>query len=316
MFSDPDAGDTQTAFDVQIFDSTGSALIYESGWVGSNATSFTVPSGVLTRGTVYAWRVAAKDNKGGPSAFSPFYYIKPNFPPALTLTSYSDGQQISDNVLTFTWTYADADGQGQTAYRLQGSRDNWATIGYDSGVINSNAMAHTTTAVPDGTWSFKVVVSDGMEWSAAAQRSGLRIPNAYEPNDANTQAFPVNYNTAYTSAISTATDVDFFKYVAPATGIDRVSLTMPADTNYDVYVYDSNMNFVAAGVSTAMGAPENIIYQVNAGATYNIKVVGASGSYSTTNAYAIKVSKLTLNYNTGYQFDANGNITGKQTTSN
>ncbi|MEC0230637.1 S8 family peptidase [Paenibacillus alba] len=316
LFSDPDVGDIQSAYDVQIYNAAGTTLLSDSGWVSSSTSSYTIPSGVLSRGTTYGWRVAVKDNKGGASSFSSLYYVKPNILPTLTLTSYADGQQVNDNILTFTWTYADADGQVQTSYRVQGSKDNWATVGYDSGIVSGSAVTHMTSAIPDGTWNFRVTVNDGMEWSTAVQRTGLIVPNAYEPNDTSAQAFAINYNIAYTSLINTATDVDFFKYVAPATGIDRITLTMPADKNYDVYIYDSNMNFVAASVANGAGIAENAIYQVTGGATYYVKIVGVNGNYSASNPYTLKVSKFTLNYNTGYQFDANGNMTSKQTNSN
>jgi subtilisin family serine protease len=316
FFSDPDAGDIQSAYDVQIYNSAGTTLLYDSGWITSSSSSYSIPSNILARGATYGWRVAVRDNKGGTSSFSPIYYLKPNGIPIITLNSYADGQQMSDNVLTFAWTYADADGQAQTSYRVQGSKDNWFTVGYDSGVVSGSSITHTTSAIPDGTWNFRVSVYDGMEWSAAAQRSNLNIPNAYEPNNTYAQAFAISYNTLYTSAINSASDIDFYKYTAPTTGMDRVTFTMPADKNFDVYIYDSNMNFVVAGVASGAGVTENIIFPVTAGAVYYVKITGANGDFSTSNSYSLKVNKYTLNYNTGYQYDANGNIIGKQTNSN
>ncbi|MBP1992919.1 S8 family peptidase [Paenibacillus eucommiae] len=312
-FTDPDIGDTQSAYDVQIYNAAGNTLIYDSGWVNSTTSLYTVPLGKITRGTSYSWKVAVKDSKGGISAFSPLRYIKANSLPTLSLTSYANGQQLSDNVLTFTWTYADTNGQTQTSYRVQGSKDNWATIGYDSDVKTGAATTLQTTALPDGTWSFKVTVNDGMEWSSPATRNNLIIPNTYEPNDTSAQAFGINYNTSYTSSISSATDVDFFKYIAPVTGIDRITMTVPNGLNYDVYIYDSNNNQIASS-TRGTGIAENVLFEVNAGNTYYIKVVGGSGSFSTTNPYALIVNKLSMQFQTNYQFDSNGNIIEKTTT--
>ncbi|NQX67315.1 S8 family serine peptidase [Paenibacillus alba] len=314
-FSDPDDGDTQSAYDVQIYDASGFTLINDSGWVNSGSTSYTIPANKLVRGTTYSWKVAVKDSKGGVSSFSPLYYFKTNNLPTAVVTSYTDGQTISDNVLNFTWTYTDTDGQAQTSYRIQGSKDNWATIGYDSGVKTGAATSFATPAIPDGTWNFKINVNDSMEWSTAATRNNLIVPNAYEPNDTSAQAFGINYNTPYTSSISSANDVDFFKYVAPAAGMDRVTLTIPTGKNYDVYVYDASMNFVASGQIGTVGAGEETIYKVTSGATYYIKVVGVSGDYS-GNPYTLKVNKYSVTNQTNYQFDSNGNITSKTTTSN
>lgn|GEM_PF-1725570 len=314
-FTDMDAGDTQSAYDVQIYDSAGTTLIADSGWINSEASNYTVPAGKLARGTTYSWRVAVKDSKGGVSSYSPLSYTKTNNLPTAAFSSYTDGQTLSDNVLNFTWTYADADGQAQSSYRIQGSKDNWATIGYDSGIKTGVATSLQTPALPDGTWSFKMTVNDGMEWSETATRNHLNIPNAYEPNDTTAQAFAINYNTPYTSSINSTTDVDFFKYVAPATGIDRLIVTVPSDKNYDVYVYDSSMKFVAASLALDSGATEDTLYRVISNSTYYIKVVGVDGDFGAS-PYELKVNKYAVINQTNYQFDSNGNITGKTTTSN
>ncbi|WP_274655621.1 S8 family serine peptidase [Paenibacillus humicola] len=315
-FSDPDVGDTQSAFDVRVYNSSGSTLLYDTGWVNSSVSSFTVPSGKLNRGTVYSWRVATRDSHNGSSAsFAPLVYIKTNSLPTTSFTSYTDGQLLGDNILTLSWTYADAEGQPQASYRLQGSKDNWQTIGYDTGVISGAATSRTTTPLPDGTWSFKITVSDGLEWSAAATRNNLIVPNAYEPNDTSAQAFAINYNTAYTSVINSASDIDFFKYVAPESGVDQLTLNVPTDKNYDVYIYDANMKFLAAGLVNAAGGAENVIYKVSSGATYYIKIVGVNGD-SSSSSYNLQVNKFSMETNTTYQYDANGNIISRTTSTN
>ncbi len=312
-FADPDPNDVQTAYRVQLYNASGSSVIYDTDWIQSSAKSYTVPSGILNRGTIYSWRVAVRDNRGGTSNYSPLSYVKINSLPVLTITSYNDGQQIADNILTFTWIYSDADAHTQKQYRIQGSKDNWATIGFDSGLLNGTAATLTTPALPVGTWSFKFQVYDGFEWSAVATRNNLSIPNSYEPNNTSAQAFGIMYNTEYSSVINTSSDVDFFKYTAPSTGIDRLTLSMPADKNYDVFIYDANMNFVASGQSSVSGTSEDIIYRTMANAVYYIKIIGFNGAYS-NNPYTVKVQKYAIANQVNYQYDANGNIIGKTTT--
>ncbi|MDG0814209.1 glycoside hydrolase family 78 protein [Cohnella rhizosphaerae] len=309
-FSDPDAGDTQGQYQVYIYN--GSTLIRDSGWVSSSAASYTVPTGTLSRNGAYNWQVRTKDNKGAISAVSAKYYIKVNNLPTVSITSYTNGQQVTDNVLTFAWTYSDADGQAQSHYQIQGSQDNWTTVAYNSGALSGNAASLTTPPLASGTWSFRITAKDGLEWSAAATRS-LVLPNAYEPNDTTAQAYPISYAQNYTSLITTATDVDFYKYTATAAGIEKFKLTVPTGLNYDVYVYDASMNLIAAGVR-GTGLAEEIIYNVSAGAIYYIKIVGVGGSYSATASYGFSLNRQAAQYTTTYQYDFNGNITGKTVT--
>lgn len=313
-FSDVDAGDTQSAYEVQIFNAAGTTLLYDSGWVTSGANSYTVPANVLSRGTAYSWRVAVKDNKGGVSNYSDKYYIKINSLPNVIITSYADGQQMTDNVLTFTWNYSDVDNSVQSAVHILGTKDNWTTVGYNSGPISGASTVHQTTPLSDGTWSFKILVNDGYEWSTAIFRKNLVLPNAFEPNNTASEAFPIIYDTTYSSLINSINDVDFFKYTANKTGLDRITLGVPVGLNYDAYIYDSSMNLIAASVrSTSMS--ENVLYEVSAGSTYYVKLVGVGGNYSTTASYSLKVSKFIMDreYHTDYQYDGNGNIKGKTT---
>lgn len=310
-FSDPDAGDTQGQYEVFVYN--GSTLVRDSGWISSSIASYTVPASTLGRNGTYNWQVRTKDNKGAISALSAKYYIKINNLPTVNISSYTNGQQVTDNILTFAWTYSDADGQAQSNYQIQGSQDNWATVGYNSGVLSGTATTFTTPPLASGTWSFKITAKDGLEWSNAATRSNLVLPNAYEPNDTTAQAYPVNYAQNYTSLISTAADIDFYKYTATSTGVDRFKLTVPSSLNYDVYVYDTSMNLIAAGVRGTSLA-EDIIFNVTANATYYIKIVGVGGNYSASANYSFSLNRQATQFTTTYQYDFNGNITGKNVT--
>ncbi|EFM08671.1 hypothetical protein PaecuDRAFT_4465 [Paenibacillus curdlanolyticus YK9] len=310
-FTDPDAGDTQTAYQVQIYN--GTTLVVDSNWVVSSLNSYTVSVANPSRNTTFNWKVRTKDNAGAISAFSPLYYVKTNALPTAVITSYSDGQQLADNVLTFTWTYSDANGQAQSNYQILGSQNNWATVAYNSGVLNGGATSFTTTPLASGNWSFKILVKDGMEWSSDVYRNNLTLPNAFEPNDTSAQAFPINYNQNYTSLINASTDIDFYKFTATTNEIDRFVLNVPAGLNYDVYIYDSTMKLITAGIQSA-GIAENELFDVKAGNVYYIKIVGVGGSNSTTVPYSFILAPATMQFQTIYQYDSNGNIISKTTT--
>lgn len=311
-FNDPDAGDYQTAYRVGIYQTSGS-ILSDTNWVTSTLQSYTVPAGTIARGSTYYWNAQTKDSRGAASAISINKYIKINQLPQVNITSYANNQTVPDNQLTLAWTYSDADGQAQTSYQVLGSQDNWATVSYNSAIISGTASSLTTPPLASGNWSFKVLVNDGLEWSNAARRDNLSLPNAFEPNDTNAQAFPVNYNQIYNSLIGMNTDVDFYKYTAAATGVDRVTLTVPTGQNYDIYVYDSSMNLIASSIR-GTGIAENVLFDVNGGSVYYIKIFGVGGNFSLTQSYSFLLSPLTSQYQTTYQYDSNGNITGKTTT--
>ncbi|MBW7453484.1 DNRLRE domain-containing protein [Paenibacillus sepulcri] len=310
-FTDPDAGNTQSAYEVQIY--SGTTLIRDSGWVTSSVSSYTVPAPALTRGTTYYWKVSTQDNKGTVSSFSVPYYFRINTLPVATVTSYTNGQQMTGNILQLTWTYSDANSQVQTKYQIQGTQDNWATVAYDSGLLSGSATSFTTPALANGTWSFKVLTFDGMEWSSPAYRNNLVLPNTFEPNDSFVDAFPINYNQTYTSLISLATDLDFYKYTPTKSGANRIMLNAPAGLNYDIFVFDSAYNLVSSGIRAA-GLQENQLFDVTAGQTYYFLISGTDGSKSTSAPYSFILSPYNQQTQTIYQYDSNGNITSKTTT--
>lgn len=309
-FSDPDAGDKQSGYRVTVFNTAGT-LVFDSSWQTGSAMTYTIPSGKLARGTTYYWRVETKDSKGAGSPTSAPLYIKVNSLPVLTLTSYTNGQTVPDNILRFNWNYSDADGQAQSAFQILGSKDNFSTIAYNSGVVSGAAKTFTTPPLSNGTWRFRVLASDGLEWSVYSERTGLVLPNAYEPNDTLATATPAMYGT-YSTYINSSTDVDYFSFKAGTKGINRVELVPPAGKNYDITIYDSSKNILAAGIRES-GASENVIFEVTPGSTYYVKVNGVNGDFSSSNTYTLTISNVTLKTETQYQYDNNGNMYKKTT---
>lgn len=312
-FSDPDVGDIQSGYQILVYSNANSQLVLDTGWISSNSGSYTLAGGSLRVGETYYWKVRVKDGKNGISGYSNPSYIKVNTPPKATITSYTDGQELTDNILTFTWAYSDTEGQPQKQYQVLGSKDNWSSVGYQSGVITSTGASHTTSPLTNGNWSFAVLVSDGLDWSARSYRNNLKLPNALEPNDTFGSAFPVMYNNSFSSIINASTDVDFFKYTTASNGIDRIVLEVPADQNYDIHVYDAAMNLIASGIK-GTGQPENILFDVRSGSTYYVKIIGANGHYNIAVPYKCTITKLTMTNQTQYEYDSNGNIKSKRTT--
>lgn len=86
-FSDGALGSSQTAAEWQIY--SGSTLVYDSGTDTTDLASITVPSGKLTGGTTYTWKVRYEDNYGDWSSYS-------------TATTFSVGTVVVDVPPTLT----------------------------------------------------------------------------------------------------------------------------------------------------------------------------------------------------------------------
>nr|WP_308216587.1 M4 family metallopeptidase [Pseudalkalibacillus decolorationis] len=113
--------------------------------------------------------------------------------------------------------------------------------------------------------------------------------DTYEPNNSISDAYgPITTGTTYNSYISSASDVDYYKFDASTTGNISVSLSnLPGD--YDVYLYNSNGSLVAQSENGGTSS-ESISYSASNTGTYYVKVVGYNGASSTSTAYALNVT--------------------------
>lgn len=123
----------------------------------------------LTENTSYTFTVRAFDQSSNKSMESNTITVttgsgKPiaNF---LNLSAFGD----YSNPFTIKWSYYDPSGQKLTAYEIKGSNDNWATIGFDTGIIAATApVDFSTNLISSKKWSFAIRASNasGMgDWS-------------------------------------------------------------------------------------------------------------------------------------------------------
>ncbi|NDI37234.1 S8 family serine peptidase [Chengkuizengella sediminis] len=260
----------------------------------------------VVNGNSYYYVVTSISNIGESPNSNSVHVILNNLP-TLNITSHSDGQQLTENIITFQWDYSDIDTETQLAYQVIGSQDNWETWVYFSETISSPLTTHTTPQLAGGEWDFGIQVYDGTDWSGWSYVNDLLLPISYEPNDDVTTAYPIAYHSFFSSTISSENDSDFYKYIPSGTGVDTISFQSPENAKYNLYVYDINMNLLNGILAS------ELYYLVESGQTYYIKVFSADGSFS-EEPYSFTVSPLELNIETQYQYDENGNLTNKQTT--
>ena len=66
---------------------------------------------------------------------------------------------------TLQWNSVDPEGDSQTAFEVQLSRDSsFATIGLTSGTVTSTERQWVPSGLTDGTWHWRVRLSDGVAW--------------------------------------------------------------------------------------------------------------------------------------------------------
>ncbi len=149
-FSDPD-GDPQAAYQVQVDTSQGfGSPVADSGKVNSSSQSYTIPSGKLSYGKTYYWRLKVWDPGGlesswasGPSFQTPSHAYpavafswSPTEPATQQTVSFTDSSQTfgGSSVASRSWTFQDAlpansSAQNpQTAFQLAGAKNVSETV--------------------------------------------------------------------------------------------------------------------------------------------------------------------------------------------
>lgn len=182
-FSDPNAGDTMSGYQVQV--STDSTFASVTHWdttvTTSGATSFSIAyagAASLIEGTTYYWRARTKDNSGAWGAYSAAQAFKVNSVPNTPTLSLT--QSPTSDILTltpqFNVTHNDPDG---TDTKLNGYRIVLETSGgsavWDSGEITVGTPVTTQSVayggVPALSWGtsyrWKAMTKDrNGAWSA------------------------------------------------------------------------------------------------------------------------------------------------------
>lgn len=176
-FSDPDAGDSQSKFDLQY------RLVGGSTWTTVTQTIpnayYDFASGTFAAGN-YEWQVRTYDAQGvvGPWSASSFFTAA-DAPAMPTITVPTSGGTVG-NTQTVTWS-----APNQTDYQIRRVADNagspnTGTVYYDSGdVVSSTARSQTLTFETNNRYEhIQVRIKNNGLWSAWAS---IRVQVSYTP---------------------------------------------------------------------------------------------------------------------------------------
>ena len=130
---------------------------------------------------------------------------------------------------------------------------------------------------------------------------------AFEPNETTAAAAAITSGVVNSAAITTATDVDYFKITTTATSNITYSLVGPSGVDYDLTIYNSAGTQLSTSAGTT--ATETISLTSQAAGTYYIKVFGYSGAFSAT-CYTIQATATSTSCQNIKDTSTNNTTTG------
>lgn len=184
---------------------------------------------------------------------------------------------------------------------------------YTVGLKTASAPSYTNYTASGTTISFTgLSASTVYNWQVTAVCGGVsgtvaQGPNfttlsasgctdTYESNNVKGSAKTIPKNTDITALISTATDIDWFKFTttSPNTKVKITLSNLPAD--YDVVLYKGNTQ---VGIGQNGGTTTEVIkYNTTTTGTYYVKVYGYNGAYNATTCYTLNASVSSTNWKT------------------
>lgn len=152
IFSDPNIGDGQASYQLQIQRVSDSVNVVDTGQVTSTTSSYTSTAGALVNGVSYRWRVRVWDGLGGVSAYSAYSTFAANSAGTLTITDpvADDPAGIITSSYPVVWTYAQSSGYTQTQRRVRVLDATTSAVYSDTTMQASTTLGYTVTGLPSG----------------------------------------------------------------------------------------------------------------------------------------------------------------------
>lgn len=145
-FNDPNVGDTQSAYELQIYDQSDNSLDVSTGKVTSTTPSRNVTGGTLVNGKSYRWRVRTYDAADVVSDWSGYGTFSTSAGGTVTITDPATDNPagvITDDY-AINWSVS---GTTQTSYRVKLIRTDTSATLSDTGWVTSTATTHNVTGM-------------------------------------------------------------------------------------------------------------------------------------------------------------------------
>ena len=278
--------------------------------VASATTLTSVTLSGLSASSTYNVRVSSSCGTNGTSGFSSSQFTTAapfvcNSPSGLTASA------ITSSGATVSWTAV----SGAVSYAID-YKLNSATTWTSAATANTTTTFTLSGLIAGSLYNYRVSTNcgtNGASGFSAAQFTTATASvcvSAFEPNETTTTAAAITSGVVNSAAISTATDVDYFKITTTATSNIVYSLVGPTGVDFDLAVYNSAGTSIGTGATTT--STETVSLTNQAAGTYYIKVYGFSGANSQS-CYTLKATATTV---TGCQstYDNSTNNTANNAT--
>lgn len=178
---------------------------------------------------------------------------------------------------------------------------------HDASTWTNAATATTSTSVnlsglSSNTlydWRVRANCSSGASDYDTAQFTTLNATSCNSLYDGTTHnsfatAVAIPFNTNVNGTISSATDVDYYKFTITTKGTATVTLTtLPA--NYDLHIYNNSQSQVAVSKNT--GTTSETITRSYAKGNFYIKIIAPNKAFNATSCYTLNITPGTATLN-------------------
>ncbi len=258
----------------------------------------------LSSSSLYDWRVSATCPSGTTAATASQFTT--TAPAACNAPAGLSSSALTANSATVSWTAASGAVSYAVDYKLNSS-GTWTSFSTAQTGTTANLTGLSASSLYD--WRVTTNCSSGSSTAAAAQfttTAASTCATAFEPNETQATSAAITSGVTNSAAISTTTDIDYYKITTTATSNIVYNLVGPSGVDYDLTIYNSAGTQIGSGAGST--ATETVSLTGQAAGTYYIKVFGYSGANSAT-CYTIKATATTATGGCQSAYDASTNGT-------
>ncbi len=276
-YNDPNAWDTQGAYQLQIIRVSDAAVVVDSGKVSSATSAYTLTAATLTNAVAYQWKVKTWDALDTEGPYSSLGSFTTSAAPTVAITYPAADVAVHPySAISAQWTVSDPQGSGQSAYQVR-LTDSADTELWDSTkTADVNARSKTVDYVLENAGSYKLKIT---AWNASDIASAETV-----------RTFTVSYTAPATPTI-TATAQN---------GYIAIAITNPEPTGSEPTVVTNDLYRRISGATAWERIKTGIAnngsysdYAVASAVTYEYKV-RANGDNDTTADSATASTSISL----------------------